>query len=285
MQQPSTKIEFYKQRDFGEKINVTFDFIRRNFKEIFMLLLKTVLPITAVIVIIPAFFSEFFISNYQNLQYFNPMAPLVMMIYYIGYIFAMLYTYSTALTLLYHKTIGSNNELNMPIDLNKEIRSNMSSIFVVGLLTGLIVFGCLLLLIIPGIIVSVMLSFTATVVVFEKLSPSKAISRCWKLGATEWWPTVGLLIVVGLIGGIINLIFSVPNVVVTFVIAFSQINIQESSFAFKLIYYITTLISTFSALIVSTISIIAIAFQWANIREIKEGYSLQDKISNFEEQQ
>ncbi len=285
MQQPSTQIEFYKQRDFSEKINVTFDFIRRNFKEIFMLLLKTVLPITAVIVIIPAFFSEFFISNYQNLQYFNPMAPLVMMIYYIGYIFAMLYTYSTALTLLYHKTIGSNNELNMPIDLNKEIRSNMSSIFVVGLLTGLIVFGCLLLLIIPGIIVSVMLSFTATVVVFEKLSPSKAISRCWKLGGTEWWPTVGLMIVIGLIGGIINLIFSVPNVVVTFVVAFSQINIQESSFAFKLIYYITTLISTFSALIVSTISIIAIAFQWANIREIKEGYSLQDKISNFEEQQ
>ncbi len=285
MKQTSTPIEFYKQRDLGEKINATFDFLKNNFKEIFMLLLKTVLPISAVIVIIPIFFPDFFISNYRKLDYFNASAPFVMMIYYIGYVIATLYTTSTVLTLLYRKSVGAQNDMGNTLDIQKEIRSNMSSIFVSGLLVGLIVFGCLLLLIIPGIIVSVMLSFVSTVVVFEKLSPSKAVSRCWKLGTTEWWPTLGLMIVVSLISGIVNLILSVPNLVVTFVIMFSQTSPEELGIIMKLVYYLTTLIATFGGFLISTVLVVAISFQWANIREIKEGYSLQNKISHFEENQ
>lgn len=281
MDQPSTKIEFYKQRDLGEKINVTFDFLRKNFKEIFMLLLKTVLPILAVVVIIPAFFPEYFISDYKSIQDFNVSTPFVMMIYYFAYVYASIYATSTFLTVLYNKTMGEDQDLN----ITKQIRSNMSSIFVVGLLAGLIIIGCLLLLIIPGIIVAVMLSFVTTVVVFEKVSPSRAISRCWKLGTTEWWPTLGLIIVVGLISGIVNTILSAPNLIVNTIAVLTHMNTMGSSITFKIILYLTTLLSAFGGVLISSISIIALSFQYANIREIKEGYSLQDKITNFEEQQ
>lgn len=283
MYQNPTQIEFFKQRDLGEKINVTFDFLKRNFKEIFQMLLKTALPIIALIVIIPAFFPEYYIANYRQVQYVTPPieAFLVMFVYWIGFFIASLYTQSTVLSLLYQKTMAEPFGEN-DFDLKQTINKNIFLILWTSLLSGLIIFGCALLLIIPGIIVGVMLSYASSAAVFEKSSPSQAISKCWSFGLTKWWSTLGLIIVMGLIAGIIGFIFSLPALIVSTITLITGAGVQDSGIVMKILFYVFQLVSVFGSLLVSSLSVVALAFQYANIREIKESVSIKGQISDFE---
>lgn len=281
MNQNPTQIEFFKQRDLGEKITVTFEFLKQNFKEIFQILLKTVLPIVAFILIIPAFFSEYYISTVKQIEYIEPIAYLVMFIYWIGFMIASLYTQSTVLSLLYQKTMVDPTNAN-DFNLKEAINKNFFVILWTGLLSGLIIVGCTLLLIIPGIIVGVMLSYATSAAIFEKSSPSQAISKCWSFGLTKWGSTFGLIIIMSLIGGIVGFIFTLPTVVVSTITALSGTGLQDSGIVMKIMYYIFQLISVFGTLLVSTLSIVALSFQYANIREIKESVSIKSQISDFE---
>jgi hypothetical protein len=283
MNQNLIPIEFYKQRDLGEKINVTFDFIKQNFKEIFVLMAKTVLPIVAFIAIIPAFFPEFFISNVKQLEYVSPSAPLIMLVYYLGYFAAMLYGQSIINTLMYQKLIVSKEGNSEFFDLKSEINSNVFKIFGTSILAGLVIMGFSLLLIIPGIIVAVMLNYAPTVAVFEKISPSKAISKCWKGGLTNWWSTFGLIIVVAIIVGILNFFTSLPATIFTYISVYTSTSGGEAhGIIFKSFYFLFHTISIFGSFILSSISIIALAFQYGNIKEQKENISINKQISEFE---
>jgi hypothetical protein len=279
----STQIEFFKQRDLGEKINVTFDFLKRNFKEIFQLLLKTALPIVAFIVIIPAFFPEYYIGSYRQVQYFTPPveAFFVMLIYGIGFFIASLYTQSTVLSLLYQKTMAERMGEH-DFDLKQAIRKNIFVILWTSLLSGLIIMGCSLLLIIPGIIVGVMLSYASTAAIFEKSTPSQAISKCWGFGLTKWWSTLGLIIVMSLITGIIGFIFGLPAYIVSMITLFTGSGIEDSGIVMKILFYVFQVVAVFGSLLVSCLTVVALSFQYANVREIKESVSIKGQISDFE---
>lgn len=283
MNQFQTQTEFYKQRDLGEKINATFDFLLKNYKEILPFMLKKVLPIVLVINVIPAFLPEYYVSNWMNPN-MNDSAPLVTMIYFIGYIIAIIFAQSIIISMLYKKNIVSAQEEPEYYEVNDEINGNFMKIFVTNLLVVLITGGFSLLLIIPGIIVGVMLNYASIVAIFEKISPTKAISRCWNFGLTKWWSTFGLIMIIGIISAIVNFIFSIPEFVFTFVnVILNNGNVDPENIGFGLIFYIVHSISVFGAIVLSTLTYIALTYQYANIREIKESISINSKISKFDE--
>ncbi len=278
-----TQTEFYKQRDLGEKINATIDFALKNYKEIIPLMLKKVLPIILIINIIPAFLSEYFITNWMK-HHLNDSAPFVTIIYYIGYFVAMIFAQSIVMTVLYKKLIVTSKDESEYYEVNEEINGNFVKIFITGLLVMLIAVGFSLMLFIPGIIVGIMLSYAAVVAVIENVSPVKAISRCWSFGFTKWWSTFGLILIVGIICTIVNMILSIPEYVFIFMNAtLNRGNVDPNDIGIGLIYFIVHSVSVFGGVLLATFTNVALSYQYANIREIKESVSLNSKISKFDE--
>jgi hypothetical protein len=68
-----------------------------------------------------------------------------------------------------------------------------------------------ILLIIPGIIVLVRLSFAPAALVVEGLGGSKAIGRSWRLSQGFFWRTLGTLVLAGIIAGVVAAIVSIPG--------------------------------------------------------------------------
>lgn len=82
-----------------------------------------------------------------------------------------------------------------------------------SLLLSLIIIVGLILLYIPGLIASVMLIFTMTVVVLERLGPVAAIRRSVRLGKGFYWRNFGTLM-------LIVLFLFIPVFVISFVAGF-----------------------------------------------------------------
>lgn len=306
MNQTSTQTEFYKQRDFGQKISDTFSFLLGNFKELFLMYAKTILPAVALLSVIPAFMQKHFLYGTGNpnfvLEDYTPI--FITILYFLSYILITLYGQSMINTYLYKKMIIDKQPDPELFDFKKAINKNFLRIIVLALLIMLIMlicFGIPMFIVIaifsispflmipfffigmiPGIIVMVMLSYSQAICVFENVGAIDSISKCFKFGFTKWWSTLGLIFVVGLISGLIGLIISIPNTVVQSV----QLLVFGGSRPFYLdvISYFTQILYVFGAILLSTLSATAIAFQYANIREIKEGISLEKQISEFDKQ-
>lgn len=78
------------------------------------------------------------------------------------------------------------------------------SILLVGLLFALAVFGGLILLIVPGIIIAVRLSVSIPALVVEGKRGTEALGRSWNLVRGYSWPVFGAFVVVAFLTGIVS---------------------------------------------------------------------------------
>jgi hypothetical protein len=82
------------------------------------------------------------------------------------------------------------------------------SILLVGILFGLAVLAGLIALIIPGIIIAVRLSVSIPALVVERKRGTQALGRSWDLFRGYSWPVFGAFLVVALLTGIVNGLFT-----------------------------------------------------------------------------
>lgn len=98
-----------------------------------------------------------------------------------------------------------------PVDIQESYRwgfTRLGPVLVVSLLSGLIIFGGLLLLFIPGLIFAIFLAVAIPALVVEDLHGTAAIGRSWNLVKGNFWHVLGTIIVAGLITGVIGAIFT-----------------------------------------------------------------------------
>jgi hypothetical protein len=76
------------------------------------------------------------------------------------------------------------------------------------LLAGLLGF---ILLVIPGIIAFVRLTFGSTVLVVEGLKGSKALGRSWRLAKGHFWRLFGVLLLANIMAGVVASILAIPG--------------------------------------------------------------------------
>jgi hypothetical protein len=98
-----------------------------------------------------------------------------------------------------------------PVDTDESYRwgfRHLGSVLLIALLAGLAIFVGLLLLVIPGIIVSVMLTVAIPALIFENRRGTEALSRSWNLVKGHFWHVLGTVIVAGLITGVVGSIFA-----------------------------------------------------------------------------
>jgi hypothetical protein len=271
-----SKIEFRKVRDFGGLLNVTFDYIKKNFK----VLLKSNLLISAPFILLAGVFmglyqsSMFNFSANYDLQQIGIPFLLAMFFMILSYLIITIVTYS-------HLMVYKQSETGV-FDID-EIWQMVKKSFFMILFTGIgytfvVGFG-FIFLIIPGVYLSIALSLIFIVRLEEGLGFFDAVNRCIKLIKGNWWFTFGLIIVVGIIQGFLGFALYVPNYIVMIFVAFTGIN-SESSGLNRTLYIISSIISSLGALLY-VISTVAIAFQYYNLVERKEAPGLLQQIDEI----
>jgi hypothetical protein len=106
---------------------------------------------------------------------------------------------------------GAAAILGRPVDVKASYEyalSRLGGLIGLAFLIAIVVGIGFLLLIIPGIIFLVFLAVAVPAFIVERLGVTASMSRSWDLVRGNWWFTLGVIVVAGLIAGVVNGIFS-----------------------------------------------------------------------------
>ncbi len=293
-----TKIEFRKVRDFGGLLNITFDYIKNNFKTLF----KSNLFISAPVILLAGVFLGIYQSsmfNFGNISEIERIGfPFILSMFFmmLAYVIIMAVTYSHLM--VYKQSESGTFEIN---DVWQMTKRNFFMILFTGIgytlilgLIGVISIGIGIYFTFQGIYVFILLVFVGIgfliyltinfslifiVRLEEGIGFFEAIKRSKKLISDNWWFTFGLIVVIGIIQGFLTYALYIPTYIVMFFTAFAGIESGTNDFT-RIIFIITSIITSLSVLFY-TISAIATAFQYYNLVERKEAPGLLQQIENI----
>ncbi|PIB36938.1 hypothetical protein BFP72_16770 [Reichenbachiella sp. 5M10] len=281
------KIPYYKERVLGDRINVTFEFIRENFKHLF----KTILIIDGPIVLLVGFSYAMYM---QSLMGFagggapEEVDPTNMLISSLGMMisgFFLFYSFF-AIVLRYLALYQEMPPEEITTGLiARHIFKDGGKLFLISIPLFIMVFVSMFFLVVPMIYVSVAFSMVFTIVIFEKGNLFRSFGRSFKLIQGHWWSTFGYMIVLYFIQMAIAMVFYLPMYGFMFSeILANQANpdslFTDMSNANMLMMSGTMAFAYLGILMSYTISVVAISFQYFNLREQKEAVGL---MSNIEE--
>lgn len=314
-------IDFHQARDFSKKMNVTFEFIRQNFKS----LGKSILaiagpPVLVASMIIGSFMGEFLsltqtaASNpgdteaFQN--YFMSVSfwlqLVLMMVFFIVSSVMTIATINNYIILYGEK---QTNQIEVR-EVWERVRSTFWMYFATMFFFWLLLIAAYIVLIIPvallaaispaliffgvmilfcGIFYSmVSVSLTFIVRAYENKGFFDAIGRSFKLVQGKWWSTFGLIMILYFVMMTISYIFIIPWYAVTFVSALhntSPETFQEPSPTWEVMTIVFFTFYYVAQMVLSSLPNIGIAFQYFNLVELKEAKGLMGKIDTLGESQ
>jgi len=212
-------IEFKKKRELGDILTDTFAFIRTNFKNLLLIILKNTAPAIILLIIALAFmtyvYSDFIGGFSLGIQTGDDMGSLdfsLMIISLIVLLIAGVLFYGTIFGTILHyikSYVHNQGEVNTE-EISTGVKKDFWRIIGLSILSGLITgFGAMLCLL-PGIYLYVPMSLVFAILVFRNTGTFDSISESFELIKNEWWITFATLLVLGIIGMIIGAIFSLP---------------------------------------------------------------------------
>ena len=294
------KIEFYKIRDFGAKINALIEFVRENLRKLFLTLFFIGGPAALLI----GFLMKGMLSSMLEASVSAQTSQDIFGIYSSlgGAYFLMMLTsffVSTLVTsVVYHSVklynSGEYKEASITDILKLSLRKVPGLAGLYFLIVVIVIVG-FVFLVLPGIFLGVVLSISAAIYVFEDVSVWGAISRSFRLIKGKWWSTFGLLIVTVIISYFVQSIFSIPWMISYFVNMFMLLEetrtgggMQDPSGIMGLFTsgYMSILIalSMIGGYISSSIPLIGLGYQYSNLVERTEGKGLMEEIESFDEE-
>lgn len=292
------RIKFYKLRDFGAKMNATVEFLRENIGRLFLNLLFIAGPLALLLSLLfgNIMGSVFDVSKLQNPgEMGNAFALLggnyflMMLISWlaVSMIVCVTYTYIR----LYNEGAAKSTAIT---DVLKLALKKYGGILFLGFLVALVTILGMFFFIIPGIFLGVTLSLAYPIYMFEDVSPGDAFSRSFKLIKEKWWSTFGLMFVAGLMAYVVQMVFSLPMMVIYFTNIFTvmedvQNNPEDVSGIFEMFSstYMTVAmtISMVGTYLTYSIPLIALGYQYSNLVERSEGKGLMNEIRDFDKEE
>ncbi|MDR3267025.1 MAG: hypothetical protein LBT24_05595 [Tannerella sp.] len=306
------KIEFYRKRDFSEKLNVTFQFIRENWKPLVKYAIYLLLPICLIqsFVMNASISSIFELSRTNNMGSFSVFFKnygLAILCASAGSILlsSLIYTLMQTYEKREHRLLNvqwSDFTAQLMKNLKRSLKLLLVTTVVAILLMGffvalfyflytiypaLIVIGVLIWLAVCICLIPLILLLPVYILEPE-ITISQAISKAWKFGISDFWSLLGFLIVVSIISSILQTITLMPWYIVTivkFVFAFGSDPAITQSIFYKFAVYILGIIQSMGTYVSSIIMVTGIAFQYFHSREKHEGVTIESNIINFNELQ
>ena len=140
-----------------------------------------------------------------------------------------------------------------------------------GVAGGFFAIMIALIAFVPFIYFAIMFSLSPAIVAYENINGWEALGRAKFLIKDKWWSTFGLIMIITIINSFISIVFGAPAMIVTFMKVL-KVGGEISS---NLPLIITTVVSTVGQVVVSSLTYVAISFQYFNLVEKREGTSLK----------
>jgi hypothetical protein len=314
-----TPIEFQRARDFSKKLNATFEFIKQNFKSLAKSLLYIAGPPLLVgSVLAGGLYTDYF--SFIGTLTKNPDqvglgfegifgSTTILFVKIGGAIFFMLASGVMIVSVVYNYILEYEASKSNVIDVNTiwdRVRNTLpmyiGTLFLFWLMT---IAGYLLILgvIIGSAVVSGFLAFLAGIAVvvgfvymvvtlslvfiiraYEKTGFFEAIQRSFFLIRDKWWSTFGLLVIIALIQSTIASIFLVPwyiNFFVSMMHSLETSPVPQTSVVGDLINNVFMTLYFLVSFLMYALPLIALAFQYFNLIELKEAKGLLSRIESF----
>jgi len=280
------KIELRKTRDFSAKINATFDFIRENLVP----LGKCLLYIGGPFFLLQGVFAGIYARESLSLgaagsEIFGVFGELALWLGLMAVSGGLGYVASIIIVFEYLNLYENKPEEKVITvsEVWEKFQSSFFSVLVGGIVVTVTVVVGILFLIIPGIYLSIPLTLLIPIIIVERKSLGEAFSRCFSLITDKWWSTFGLLFIVGLIVGFMGFIFSIPQIVFTFLGAFHQASDSSVELPMwqEVGLMLTSIFQTVGVSLLRGIVLIALAFQYYNLVERRDAKGIMDKLNQF----
>jgi hypothetical protein len=299
------KIQFYKVRAFGEKLNVSFEFLRETWKPLLKNSVYLILPIC----LIQAFAMQTYIQSTLSLAdgdiagYTSLLIPygILVLCALIGscslsaMVYSLMQTYDTRENRLEGITFA---DFKATFLKNAGKMAKMMLFFLgVGLLVVLIIvlFAALspwsLLATIPVFLIGfvavmIPLSLFSPIYLFEDIPFGVAFKKALRHGFSVWGELFLIMFIFGLLSGIISGVTSIPWYIVVFVGQMFALVEPDTAFNTALWYrtlsYLLAIVQAYGAYLGAILGAVGLAFQYFHIREQKEGISVKADIANFD---
>lgn len=280
--QADSFVNFYQTRDFSQLINSTFQFLRLEFKNLAKLLLIYNIPFIIILGILGGYNQWKMYSEIGDLNFdFSYFSVTLALEYFILLFF---YTMVTTISMSYIREY-IDSEGNVDIENVKFlIKNSYFRMLLLSFLYALIVLIATLILIIPGIYLSVALSLSVPAIYFYDKSLSKAFNYSINLVKDYWWFTFGILALVYVIIYALQMALSIPASIITM---FQAINFTSDSSelldgVFGLVIYIFSFTLTFLGYLALVIPNITISLHYHNLKDRKEENILLEKIESID---
>jgi hypothetical protein len=277
-------MEIRKSRDFGEIISATFEFLRIHFKSISLSLLFYAGPFSFIggvgygmmngKLFDYSLLTEGSISSIINLVIFGS----------IFYVFLLLATMMSILIVNTYIDLVEKSESKAPIPHNEVwniAKERIGVTIVTSIASFLMIAVGSLFCIIPGIWFLMPLSMIYILRFQEpNLGLVDAIKRSFFIIKDNWWMTFGVYIVIAMIVGIMAQIFSLPTFVMTLVTGLTMTSDPSGSYSIvmTILNVFFGIVYTVGTLLLSSITYIAMGFQYFSLVEQKDPVSLLKKI-------
>lgn len=300
-----------KARDFSQKLEGTFDFIRVTAKPLF----KSLFFFTSPFVLVGTFlFSNLFSSvmamstNATSGVEPDLAATMSIGLSALGFMFLMVFAGTMVISVIYANIrlyeIQQNADFTSK-DVWDKTKVMYWPIFASTFLYGVIFFVAYMIIIIPT---SLILSFLSLLLIpviylvfafflvmmfialpsqiFGRKSIGGAVSHSYKLLKGKWWSSLGLMILLMIIYNVVTVVFSLPFYVTTIFNMVSAIEVdlmEETPTYMLLLNYLFGAILLTGSFITYSIPIVGMTLQYFNLSEIKEATSLIQRIDSFGE--
>lgn len=276
-------IQFKKQRELGEIISDTFKFLRENYKPLFKMIIKLVSLPFALLVLATAYYSYSLpTSFFQAVDFSSGNFIIAFAVLILAYV--VFYASFYAAVFHFIKSYISHQGIAAEEEVSAGFKKHFGSLLGLYTVTAILIVVGLLLLIIPGVYLSIPLSLAGAVMVFKDLSIQETIKYCLQLIKDNWWMTFITVIIISLLVYVIGLIFQLPLIVYTIikVITFSQEgSVAELDASSDWIMIVLQVFSSLIQHLLSIITVIALAFIYFNLNEEKHLTGTFEKIESI----
>lgn len=290
------KIEFYKERDFGEVINVTVAFIKQNFKLMGKMLLIYVAPFSIVLGVLMGLnqhnsLSTVLNANVSTINYGSQVIIVILLLLFSIATFTLL----PALMLEFFNEYKEFGPDDMSLDRIRKRAFNsfgtvLGTIFVIGfIIVGIVVLMALsafvtpwlmAIFILPIIYFAVVIYFAIPIRIFEKATIGEAISRSFYLVKGNWWWTFLLYLVVSMAVGVLGSAFIMPQYFYTIFIAFTSAKGGSPELSMTILL-LTSVLTFLGQIIFNSIPFVSLTFQYYNLLEQKDKPGLQERVNQL----
>jgi hypothetical protein len=283
-------IEFKKERDLGAIITDTFKFIRENWKEYFLTVLKIVGPILLVglvVLVLYMFTMSDIFSDIDKIDS-NPigfLSNIFSWIFVLMFVYVLMYTLLSMSSLYFIKSYIEHNGKPIFSEVKENVLKNIWKFLGLGFLITLATLFGMVFCYLPGVYLLTVLSLATSIMVFEEKSIGDTFSHSFTLVKGEWWNTFGVLIVVWMLLMMLSQAFSIPAIIYQFIKMGTVMGGDDPTEIFSIfkdpIYLALNIGSYIFQFILYSIPLISTVFIYFDLNEQKNLTGTLEKIESL----